>query len=139
MTNMTTAFGNTNTIYTAKVLENPTYYPAHNGGSDAIFFKAQMSDGKVVRTAMRAGVINAFLTKAEGKAPQKDDGSYDFRGLEISGRGNLNTSASNGQVFLNFGYILGVEAKADPAPKAEAAPAPKAEAKKARAARAHKA
>ena len=120
--NFTTA---ASTYYTAEILENPSY----NSDADAAYFQARVNGKDVVRLAMRKGVLNAFLTQADGKATEKPNGGYDFRGLKVTGRGNIGTSRDGLSRFLNFGYITKVEAKADPAPHAEAPAAPKAIAK----------
>ena len=114
----------TSTTYTAEILENPTYDSEKN----AAYFQARMNGKDVVRLALRKGTLNAFLAQADGKATEKADGGFDFRGLTVTGRGNVAMAKDGIGKFLNLGYILKVEAKAEPAPKAIAAPAPKAEA-----------
>lgn len=120
-----TAFGTP--VVAATILENPTYYPEYRGGSDALFIKVKLANGTVARAAMRRGVVEAFLTKSDGVAAVRDDGTYDFRGLELVVRGTTAQAKSNGQIFLNVGYVLDVRvAKAKPAAQAIAEPAAQA-------------
>ena len=111
------------TTYTAEVLENPTY----NTEKGAAFFKARINGKEVGMLAMRGGVLNNFLQRADGMVPEKATGGYDFRGLKVTGRGTIGISQNGLNRFLNLGYVTRVEAKAEPAAKAVAEPAAKAE------------
>ena len=113
------------TTYTAEILENPTY----DSNKGAAYFKARMNGKDVVRLSMSGGTLIAFLERADGKAPRKADGNgYDFRGVKVAGHGKVNPAKDGIGKFLNMYYILGVEAKAAPAPKAEVENTAKAEA-----------